>query len=262
MGIDVVALVKHELDTSGYEVLASQLAEKLNATVIYGYYDDWYEDGYDFSQGLEQDKENPDIFYLKENYYDENYYYFVTKGFAGNNEERVYQLVRHHYFDTILKPFEKHSIHFELFQLKPAPEEMDSTTIGKESLETLSHFPSYRWYLFLGIFGYNGSDDYYKEELQQYRKQVADEKRLLGAGGYVVYLPDSSCKTSRAYGSMYDWTWDEIINFLHHPGDDSIVVDLCNWVRNRTARVDIYKIGAVVDDFSWIDNNIYDNDLG
>jgi hypothetical protein len=161
MGHDVQAIANHQLNTSNMQLLASDLATRLNATVQYGYKDDL------FIEGISNET-----------------YDVVIIGSIEKQSKNTYVLIDAHYLDKIKHPKEfADKVFYELY------DDVECTNNTVDILKFVcqpftKHYQ--RWWHFCKCFtgevsGWNG--------LNFYRKCVNSAIQELG-GNAAIYFDD------------------------------------------------------------------------
>lgn len=161
MGHDVQAIGNHQLNTSNMQLLAQDIATRLNATVQYGYRDDLYIEGIS--------NETFDV---------------VIIGSIEKQSKYSYTLIDTHYLDKIKHPKEyTYKVYYQLF---------DDIECSNNTVDILKHvcqpYTTYykRWWHFCKSFteeveGYN--------EMKLYRMCVQSTIQQLG-GNAAIYFDD------------------------------------------------------------------------
>ena len=216
MGIDVCALVQHDLDTSTPEVLARQLSARLNATIIYGYRDDVGSDPT---------------------------WKFIQQGTVGNNEELMYRLEWKRSWEAMGEAAT--GIEYELYDCKEAGRSID---IYNYCFSAHAVFAG-RWGTFCNFFMKCPSLPYREESVHDFRKEVLAEWRQLGCGDFVLYVPDSCIHSSLVFNFAYEGRWEDVMAFITDLGQKEIVVDMGKWYA-APVHYDDCPV-AFIDDFSY-----------
>jgi len=222
MGIAVCALIKHDLDTSGMEALAAQLAERLDGIVIYGYQDNW----------RANNRETP--------------HDYVVKGYAGSNEKRILKMYCNGYFERLLNSDKE--IWYEIYDL--ANDGGESLDIYKECFSPFAGYDS-KWGGFCCTFMDETKREIWEPSVHDFRKQVLLEKQLLGVGELALYYGDNHMESAGAFDIALSGSWEDVISFIKKLGKKNIVIDIGSWFKNEPDYKSKLPI-AFLDDFSYL----------
>lgn len=222
MGIAVTALLKHNFDTSSIEVLAEQLAERLDAMIIFGYMDDWS--------------------FQREAPFD-----FVVKGYAGTNEQKIYFLRWEWYYDTVLgveedyrdgvaslKPIPENQRYwtFELNLPLPVEDEPRFIQISKDCLDPDVCYGG-KWGRFVSPFINDDKNGWWEQKVLEFRKKVQYVQQLFGAAPVAWYYADSFSDAAELIELTATGTWEDVMRFIKGFEESNGILDVCRWYRNK-----------------------------
>lgn len=162
MGHDVIAIGQHRIDTSAIITVARQLAPVFNATIRYGYVDEWENADKDISASFD----------------------FIEQGQIKMAGDAIYTLNDFYYTDRIHEPaFDHFTVDYELaYEMGGAAYKID---ILKNAFRRNANFDG-RWWNFCRFFTGEIEDRSY---LDAYRKEVYEEVKRMG-GEFAVYVDD------------------------------------------------------------------------
>lgn len=222
MGHDVIAIGQHSLKTTSIEALAKDLSERWNATILYGYPDDWIDE-----------KENMPSFE------------FVETGRIEKSSKDIYCLEDSYYFDRMHKPLFANSVCYKLYSR--ADYDKYNIEILRNSFYANTHFDS-RWWNFCRYFNGEINTPEWDNYIFQYRKQVYAEVTKMD-GKYAFYGDDQG-DSAYLQEIGQDCEWNEIYKKLNDDfGDEFLHVSSFIANKKNAIKRDIwYK--AYHDDFS------------
>lgn len=246
MGVDLTTYIRHNFDVQSMDKLAEDLAKRLNATVVYGYYKDWDDstDGVYF----EKDPDKPNTYYAKELFYDFYDYYFIIKGYAGENEGKVYHLIMEGYFLSLLQPTHPPVICYDFFECYPGTFESFHLSIFRECFYSSVSWIGRAHGFFSCFTGFTDHPEWEKTRFDEFRKEIDAEQKLLGVSGPAFYACDSSSNSLLA--DPAEETWVDLLEKLHQEAGEKRVIDLGDWFR-AGAILEKQTPFAVIDDFSY-----------
>jgi hypothetical protein len=194
MGHDVIPIGQHRLDTSSIITIAQELADRFNATILYGYTDDRigknYQGSFKFIEQGRVKKVGSDSYILQDSLYMDRIY-----GPGKHDNEMCYELYSESDYDNY---------HISIYET---------------AFQCDAHFES-RWWSFCRCFTGIITDVEFLQYLNEYRKKIFNEIKRMG-GELAIYGDDQGESAWLDYGGTMNWK-DMLIRLQTEFGDDFI----------------------------------------
>lgn len=256
MGINVVPIGKHDLDTSDIHSLAKDLSSRLDINIVYGYYavkeefdllglekdDDYVELGAIFKDKNFKEFKLTDMNYVKKEL-------MKKHGLSIINSEKYLN----YYFDgnppQDIVSTEKKILEYPEYELENFPNH-ESMTIYKEY--HFNEIPYYsKWQVFCQLFSYQYYKDIeYLNDFNDFREQLMKYSKPIGADK-LYYINDHRVEGVGS-GAQWDASWSEVEQLIKNETSKSML-DIPKFLTQEKYRKELFceeEILSFIDDFS------------